>query len=129
MTRDTERWASIPDAHDYLISDEGNLRHMLPGGRWRPLKAARNRRAPGSGNRTCEPGWYKVCLGRSRQEYVHRLVWMAFRGVIPDDMQVDHIDNDRTNNSLTNLQLLTVADNSRKISRSWHVDSPARAVA
>lgn len=129
MTPDTERWASIPDAHDYLISDEGNLRHMLPNGTWRPIRAARNRRAPNAGRRTSEPGWYKVCLGRRRQEYVHRLVWMAFRGPIPDDMQVDHIDNDRTRNSLINLQLLTIEDNARKISRTWEIDSPQDAVA
>ena len=49
----------------------------------------------------------KVCM-------VHRLVYQSFVGEIPDGMDVDHIDNDSTNNKLDNLKLMTKADNIRK---------------
>jgi hypothetical protein len=113
---DTERWASVPDAHEYLVSDEGQVRRMLPDGTWRWLRATRNRRAYG------DDGYLKVCLGRRRQEYVHRLVWMAFRGVIPDDMQVDHRDQDRDNNSLPNLQLVSDQENKELRWERWNTD-------
>lgn len=45
---------------------------------------------------------------------VHRLVYMAFRGPIPNGFEVDHRDDFRTHNHETNLQLLTPKDNARK---------------
>lgn len=126
MTRDTERWRSIPDAHDYLISDEGNVRRMLADGRWRPIVPAKNRRAHG------DDGYLKVCLGRNRQEYVHRLVAIAFLGVCPDDMTVDHRDHDRLNNSLANLRYLPIGENHYMTPAehaAWEQDSPRGEVA
>ena len=47
---------------------------------------------------------------------VDRFVFECFRGDIPSDLQVDHRDNDRQNNSIDNLQLLTPSANSQKVS-------------
>ena len=49
--------------------------------------------------------------GKRTPMYVHRFIWEAFNGPIPDGMTIDHIDNDRTNNRLDNLRLLTHAEN------------------
>ena len=46
--------------------------------------------------------------------YIHRFVFETFNGEIPVDKQVDHIDSCKENNSITNLQLLTQAENARK---------------
>jgi len=43
--------------------------------------------------------------------YIHRLVWEAFNGKIPDGYEIDHIDNNPHNNNLDNLQLLSRRDN------------------
>ncbi len=48
---------------------------------------------------------------------VHRLVWEAWRGPIPDGKQIDHIDGDRANNALANLRLATNGENSRNRTR------------
>ena len=64
-------------------------------------------------------GYHQVQLyheGRVHQKLVHRLMWETLVGDIPKDMTIDHIDNDHTNNSLSNLQLLSKSDNSKK---SW----------
>jgi uncharacterized protein YnzC (UPF0291/DUF896 family) len=48
---------------------------------------------------------------------IHRLVWLTFRGSLPNlesKMVIDHIDNDYTNNKLSNLQCITQAENSFK---------------
>ena len=46
--------------------------------------------------------------------YVHRLVWEAFMGEIPQDKEIDHIDGNPHNNNLNNLQLLTRRENTVK---------------
>lgn len=59
-------------------------------------------------------GYYEVLLSNSNnRKYVrvHRLVWETFNGDIQDNLTIDHIDKDVSNNNLTNLRLLTREDN------------------
>ena len=44
---------------------------------------------------------------------VHRAVWETFNGPIPKGMEIDHIDGDSFNNKLSNLKLVTHAENTR----------------
>lgn len=45
---------------------------------------------------------------------VHRIVWIAKHGIIPEGYVIDHINNDKQDNRLCNLQLLTPGENSTK---------------
>ena len=45
---------------------------------------------------------------------VHRVIWVAWEGDIPDGYEIDHINNDRSDNRLENLQLLTKSQNNQK---------------
>lgn len=45
---------------------------------------------------------------------LHKVVYEAFNGKIPKDLQIDHIDNNPENNNLSNLQLLTLSENLKK---------------
>ena len=45
---------------------------------------------------------------------VYRLVWEAFVGPIPKKMTIDHKDEDSTNDRLSNLEMMSMADNLRK---------------
>jgi len=49
---------------------------------------------------------------------VHRLVAKAFLQNYTEDLQVDHKDNDKTNNNLSNLRMVTNSDNSRNVLKS-----------
>lgn len=49
--------------------------------------------------------------GKPTYFLVHRLVLEAFNGKIPEGMQVNHIDEDKSNNSLNNLNLMTPKEN------------------
>ena len=55
--------------------------------------------------------------GEMVQESVHRLMWIYHKGEIPYNMTIDHINGDKQDNRLVNLQLLTACDNSRKSNR------------
>ena len=59
-------------------------------------------------------GYLKVNLskdGKKTTFWVHRLVYEAFNGKIQEGMQVNHIDEDKTNNSIDNLNLMTPKEN------------------
>ena len=61
-------------------------------------------------------GYVHVTLGKDRHR-LHRIVWEAFNGKIPQGMQIDHINDDKTDNTLSNLQLLTQGENVSKARR------------
>tara|TARA_R110000822_G_C15062977_1_gene467672 strand:- start:90 stop:587 length:498 start_codon:yes stop_codon:yes gene_type:complete len=53
---------------------------------------------------------------KSKQITVHQLVAMSFLNHKPNgmDMQVDHIDEDKKNNKVNNLQILSLSEHSKK---------------
>lgn len=55
---------------------------------------------------------YKQVNINRKAEYLHRVIIEAFRG--KSDMQVDHIDGNKNNNTLKNLQYLTSQENVAK---------------
>lgn len=59
-------------------------------------------------------GYYRVQLwknSKARFYYVHRLVWIAFNGPIPECLQVNHISERKSENRLSNLNLMTPKEN------------------
>lgn len=50
-------------------------------------------------------------LGKSKMIFVHRLVATSFIGDIDEEHEVNHIDYNRTNNKLENLEIVTHAEN------------------
>ena len=59
-------------------------------------------------------GYLKVGLckdGKHKWFRVHRLVWEAFNGEIPDGYEINHIDENTGNNSLSNLSAVSHKDN------------------
>lgn len=68
-----------------------------------------------------EVNGYKVVSirnGKTKMQCrIHRIVWIADHGIIPDGYVIDHINNNKMDNRSTNLQLLTAAENSQKARR------------
>lgn len=91
-----EWWADIPSEPSYQASTHGRIRnkdtyHIL--------------------SQHINPdGYPTVCLHHHTVKSVHRLVAEAFYGM-HDDMQVNHIDCDRTNNWVLNLEWCTRSEN------------------
>lgn len=71
----------------------------------------------GKGFIKCHPdkdGYLKVTVcvnNKTYNEFLHCVLWRAFKGPIPDGMTVDHIDGNKLNNNLDNYQLLSAIDN------------------
>jgi hypothetical protein len=89
-----EKWVPAFNAEPYEVSDWGRIRR---GGRL--LKPWVNSRG------------YLVIDVRGRVKVrIHRLVYQSFRGDT-GVLVIDHIDHDKTNNHLINLQAITQAEN------------------
>ena len=52
--------------------------------------------------------------GKYKVYYVHRFVWECYNGNIPEGKVIDHINNNKEDNRLCNLQLLTQQQNCKK---------------
>ena len=50
-------------------------------------------------------------LGKRVTVKAHRFVWEYFNGPIPDGLQIDHINRDKTDNRLVNLRAVTHLEN------------------
>lgn len=98
-----EIWKDIPNYEGkYQVSNHGNVRSLK-------FQKIRNLH-PGK----TKIGYLSVGLckdGVKQALYVHRLVWEAFNGPIPENMQVNHINEDKTDNRLENLNLLSPMEN------------------
>lgn len=102
-----EEWRPILNYKGYLISNLGNIKSSK-------YKKERFLKLTKDNN-----GYLVVNLsnkGKTKKFSVHQLVAMAFLNHIPcgNDLVVDHIDNDKLNNILENLQLISHRQNSSK---------------
>lgn len=113
-----EKWADIIGFENlYEISNLGNVRSkdriVEANSRWGVIRKMLFKGKPIKqfvGNN----GYSKVSLCKDAKPIskdVHRLVYIAFNGEIPEGMFVNHIDENKKNNRLDNLNLLTPKEN------------------
>lgn len=77
-------------------------------------------------------GYVEVLLkcidGKRRKFQWHRVIYVYFNGAIPEGMQVNHIDENKQNNTLNNLCLLTPKQNCNYATRNERIASKKRGV-
>lgn len=87
---------------NYVITDNAEVINTNTG---RVLKQSKNPK-----------GYMQIilsCEGKSSTKSIHRLVFEAYNGKIKKGMTVNHIDRDKSNNKINNLELLTQKENLR----------------
>ena len=89
----------------YAGSKDGKIIHII-------------KQVPHVGNKN-HNGFLNVCVRKHAQSgqktcQVHRFIYECFNGVIPEGKVIDHINNNKEDNSLCNLQLVTHQQNCKK---------------
>ena len=117
-TKVQEIFKTIPNYPNYQVSNLGNL-IVLPRyvkGRWgKVFKKGYN-----INGYITKKGYLRTTLGGKdgirTHFFIHQLVAMAFLNHFRDNnkAQIDHIDNNRLNNNVNNLQILTALEHSHK---------------
>lgn len=113
MNSTEEIWKPIYGFENYQVSNLGRVKSLdrLVNGNCGSVYVSKGRiLKPGKDN-----GGYQhigLCKDGKRTTFaVHRLVWEAFNGKRPEGMEINHIDEDKSNNSLDNLNLMTHKEN------------------
>ena len=86
---------------NYDVSEYGNVKNIKTGKMLLPYTLK-------------ESGRERVLLHLNGKKFyikIYRLVYIAFKGPIPENMTVDHIDENRNNNHISNLRILSASDN------------------
>lgn len=52
-------------------------------------------------------GYVYITSGENSRKFLHRLVWEKHNGEIPEGYQIHHIDGNKLNNDISNLQLIS----------------------
>ena len=93
-------WKQIKDIPKLEINEKGEVRNS----RTKKIRAQYYTPA----------GYAQIRVKENYQEkfyYVHRLVYQAFNGDIPSDKEINHIDGNKKNNNLNNLEAVTHQEN------------------
>ena len=115
-----ELWRNIEEATNYEVSNYGNIRNTKSGQILNPGVA---------GN-----GYKQVSLkmknsNKFEKRYVHRLVATYWIPNPENKREVNHIDLDRTNNCVENLEWITSSDNQKHKYEKGNYKTSNRKVA
>lgn len=92
----------IPNFSDYVIYPKQGIIWSCKSNKW---VGAKNKKS----------GYWYCALtsddGKVWKTKVHRVIWIAVNGEIPNGLEVNHINEDKSNNSISNLNLLTRKEN------------------
>ena len=87
---------------EIFLDKEGNVYALSDVGQFKVI-------IPNAGNRG-----YKQITIQGKTWYIHRLVYQTFIGPLVEGLVIDHIDECKGHNFVTNLQQITQSDNRKK---------------
>lgn len=108
---ESETWKVIPGFHEYAVSDHGRVKRILPcpmpnGRGFKPMRILKPATAHGGYDRV-----FLYAHGIGHRLSVHRLVLSTFvRAPHPKDV-ANHLDGNKQNNRLKNLEWTTASAN------------------
>lgn len=93
----------IKDFPNYQIDTNGDIQNLRTG---RILKTGKNQK-----------GYHHITLsnkGKSKTTTIHKLVFTTYIGQTKKGYDINHIDGNKNNNSVSNLELITRKENCQK---------------
>lgn len=116
---DSIEWEQAEGFSNYLISTDGQVYSLK---RDKLIEPA---------NKNGIKGSYLVVTiyndkGQKKYMLVHRLVFMAHKGMIPKGLQINHKDENKENNCIENLELMTNKENCNYGSRNARISRTKR---
>jgi hypothetical protein len=116
ITFDENEWKYIPNYETrYIINKEGSIKSLIT-----------NKLLENNYILSFEQSYISVKLinidGHRKNHYVHRLVYLTFKGEIDENMVIDHIDQNKFNNKLDNLRMITSSENSKNCVKIYNKD-------
>lgn len=98
-----EQWRPVVGCDKYQVSNLGRIRNLSG----KIMKTVTN-------NCGYQQLFLRVETNKRRAFCVHKLVMTAFVGPPPDAMQIDHVNGEKSDNRLSNLEYVTAAENIRR---------------
>ena len=100
----TKNWIKLSFNENYAINVDGEVANLKTG-----LIVRGSERN----------GYLRITI-RNKQYSIHRLMWETFNEPIPEGYYIDHIDGNKSNNSLSNLRLVTQSDSMKNAMKNGH---------
>ena len=104
----------VIDWHKYFTYKDGKLFH-----KYRDFghKSFNTKYAGKEAGSLLPKGYIGITFG-GRTHYLHRIIWEIHNGKIPNDLEVDHINENTSDNRIENLQLVTSKQNTQRSSHT-----------
>lgn len=117
------KFYTIPNTNGlYEINKDADIRRVRTRVKNNPNGGTRLTGGKILSQKTKANGYREVSLYIEPQKgvmkYVHRLMYETFVGEIPNGYEINHIDGNKSNNKISNLELVTPSQNRL---HSWHV--------
>ncbi len=117
-----EKWKDIPGYEGlYQVSDQGRVRSLqriVPRKNGKGLFVRGRIRKNVGRNKTNKPLAIMICKDCTQTgKLVHRLVWEAFNGPLPSNLEINHKNGRKQDNRLSNLEVITHKENMEHASR------------